>query len=91
MKEIAGCAICTETYNRHIDAYGKVSREEYDALVKEAKNSDNYMMRYVEVFTRISEDDDGNLTARIETHCPRCKNKIVYEGAVVEVSDDNIE
>ena len=88
MKEITGCAICAEKYNRHIEAYGKVSREEYDALVKEAKNSGHYLMRYVEVSPRIYEDDDGNLTARIATHCPRCKDDRAYEGAVVEVTHD---
>ena len=87
MKEITGCAKCAEKNNRHIEAYGKVSREEYDKLAEEARMSDNYLMRYVEASPRVYEDDDGNLTARIETHCHRCKDDRVYEGAVVEVVD----
>ena len=87
MKEITGCAICAEKYNRHIEAYGKVSREEYDTMRDEAKRPKQPGPTYWQN-VYLLDDEHGAIIARIETYCSVCKDKKIYEGTVVEVSDD---
>ena len=88
MKEITGCAICAEKYNTHIDAYGKVSREEYDAMRDDAKRLKPVGPTYWQNGDLL-DDEHGAIIARIETYCSVCKDKKIYEGTVVEVTHES--
>lgn len=88
MKEITGCAICAEKNLRHIDAYGKVSREEYDKLADIARTHKPIgPHNFWQTEAYLLDGGDGVVIGRIETFCNGCKDKKVYEGPVVEVID----